>query len=138
MRFLVSGFLLSFMFLASVAVEEHERFLGIFFPRQTTTQTPLETTTTKQSLIESILEFLFGVQIQPPTTSPSKTTTSTRPTSTSTMTSTTTTSTTTGSRETIEIIDPYLGLVEREYLLYLPSTTTGSRETIEIIDPYLG
>merc|ERR1712142_1318600 len=54
MRFLVSGFLLSFMFLASVAVEEHERFLG--------------------------------------------------------------------SRETIEIIDPYLGLVEREYLLYLPST----------------
>ena len=39
-----------------------------------------------------------------------------------------------GTRESIEIIDPYLGLVEREYLLYLPSSYDETRPHPLVLD----
>merc|ERR1712042_130630 len=102
MKFLVFVFLFDFTFCVPLADEGNDRFLGIFFPQETTktpttttlptTQPPNETTTKKQTLIESIIDFLFGVEILPATTSSSATSPITTAT---TLTSTTTTSTTT-------------------------------------------
>merc|ERR1712142_557044 len=105
MKFLVFVFLFDFTFCVPLADEGNDRFLGIFFPQETTktpttttlptTQPPNETTTKKQTLIESIIDFLFGVEILPATTLTSTTTTSTTTmtptTSTATSSSTTTT-----------------------------------------------
>merc|ERR1712168_613150 len=107
MRFLVLIFLLDITFCVPLAEQENERFFGILFPRETTTsaptniitttQAPNETTTKRQTLVETIFDWLFGV---PATTSPSVTATSTVATTTPSDTTPSTTTTTTNSAST--------------------------------------